>query len=285
MNYSFDLSSLYKEKYMKPLEGNEVINEFTNKAKIKANTPFKNTFLLSVLGGAFIAMGYLAYIRIYVILASQSEGLGLFLGACIFPIGLIAIYLMGAELITGNTLTMTLGFLDKKIKFKDIIINWTIVAIGNIIGAVIIAYLFGHIVGLTEGSYLATTIKIALGKVEATGLAMIISGIGGNIFVSLAVWLATSSKTYAGKIFGLWLPVMIFIIIGFQHSVANAFVIPAAIFSGQSTISIIAFAINFIYVLIGNIIGGALIIALPVFISNRKCNGLNNCQLPYYSND
>lgn len=270
---------------MKPLEGNEVINILTNKAKVKSNTPFKNTFLLSILGGAFIAMGYLAYIRIYGILANQAEGLGLFLGACIFPIGLIAIYLMGAELITGNTLTMTLGFLDKKITHKDIIVNWTIVTLGNIMGAVLIAFLFGHVVGLTEGSYLSTTIKIATGKVTTSSLSMIISGIGGNIFVSLAVWLATSSKTYAGKIFGLWLPVMIFIIIGFQHSVANAFVIPAAIFSGQSTISILAFVMNFIYVLIGNIIGGALVISLPVFISNRKCNGLNNCELPYYSED
>ena len=245
---------------MKPLEGNEVINILTNKAKVKSNTPFKNTFLLSILGGAFIAMGYLAYIRIYGILANQAEGLGLFLGACIFPIGLIAIYLMGAELITGNTLTMTLGFLDKKITHKDIIVNWTIVTLGNIMGAVLIAFLFGHVVGLTEGSYLSTTIKIATGKVTTSSLSMIISGIGGNIFVSLAVWLATASKTYA-------------------------FVIPAAIFSGQSTISILAFVMNFIYVLIGNIIGGALVISLPVFISNRKCNGLNNCELPYYSED
>ncbi|OTE88133.1 formate-nitrite transporter, partial [Escherichia coli] len=82
------------------------------------------------------------------------------------------------------------------------------------------------------------------------------SGIGCNWFVGLALWLSYGAKDAAGKVLTIWFPVMIFVAIGFQHSVANCFVIPAAIFEGQATW--LEFLSNFIPVYIGNIIGGAI---------------------------
>ena len=265
------------------LKGYEVIDLLSKKAEDKKKTPVKNSILLGLLGGIFIALGYLAYVRIVGVMPGPLAGIGIFLGASIFPIGLISIYAVNAELVTGNTLTMTLGYLDKRVNAIDIIKNWIIIALSNALGAILVAYLFGHIVGLTEGAYLETTLRIATSKVEASTLSAIISGMGGNIFVCLAVWMATSSNKLSGKIFGLWFPIMTFILVGFQHSIANAFIIPAAIFSGQSTITIAQFIMNFLLVFLGNAVGGSLVIGIPVFMSNRKCTSLNNCEIPYLS--
>ncbi|HHX66512.1 MAG: formate/nitrite transporter family protein [Miniphocaeibacter sp.] len=262
-------------------QGNETIDILSKKAEEKNKMSFIRLFLLGILGGAFIALGYLAYLRILGAMPKELNGLGLFLGASIFPIGLIAIYLMNAELATGNTLTMTLGYLDKKVKIYQVLYNWLVIALSNILGALLVAYFFGHIVGLTEGAYLETTLNIAKSKIEASTMSALVSGLGGNIFVCTAVWIATSAKTLAGKIFGLWFPVMIFIVIGLQHAVANAFIIPAAIFSGQSTITVLDFVTNFLAVFLGNVLGGAVVVAIPVFMSNRKCNSLTSCELPY----
>lgn len=255
---------------MEFINGNDVVNILSNKAKDKGNNSILKLFFLGLLGGAFISLGYLGYIRILGGMPENLRKIGEILGAAVFPIGLISIYLLNAELVTGNALTMTLGYLNKKIKIKDIVFNWTIIAISNLIGAVIIAYLFGHVVGLTEGAYLKETLNIANAKVNNTAFSMMLSGIGANIFVCLAVWIGNSSKSFSGRIFGLWFPVFTFIVIGFQHSVANAFVIPAAIFSGSSQITVLQFFMNFLFVLLGNIIGGAFIVAIPAYITNRK---------------
>ena len=105
--------------------------------------------------------------------------------------------------------------------------------------------IFGHYLGLTSsGAYLNQVLSLAEHKVAATWLQAIISGIGCNWFVGLALWLCYGAKDAAGKLLGIWFPVMIFVAIGFQHSVANAFIIPAAIlkaaFSGE-TFSVILF--------------------------------------------
>ena len=92
------------------------------------------------------------------------------------------------------------------------------------------AYLFGHIVGLTEGAFLDKTVAVAQAKIADPPLVAFVSGIGCNIFVCLAVYLGALAKSYLGKMFGLWFPVMVFVVCGFQHVVANAFIIPAAIF-------------------------------------------------------
>ncbi len=263
------------------LQGNEIIDILSKKAEEKKKMSLERLVLLGILGGAFIALGYLAYVRVVGNTPENYANIGAFIGASIFPIGLISIYLLGLELVTGNTMTMTLGYLDRRVSLLDVIFNWVVVALANVIGAVIIAYLFGHVVGLTEGTYTESVVKIAESKVNVSYLSMIISGIGGNVFVGVAVWIATSAKNLSGKIFGLWFPVMVFVLIGLQHSIANAFIIPAAMFTGQSSITVFQFMMNFINVFIGNAIGGALILAVPAFISNRKCNSLGSCEIPY----
>lgn len=128
-------------------------------------------------------------------------------------------------------MVMTLGVLQKKVRVGALCYNWLVVLLTNCLGGFLVAYLFGHIVGLTEGAFLDKTVAVAQAKIADPPIVAFVSGIGCNIFVCLAVYLGALAKSYLGKMFGLWFPVMVFVVCGFQHVVANAFIIPAAIFS------------------------------------------------------
>lgn len=157
-------------------------------------------------------------------------------------------------------MVVALSRFDKKISTLDVINNWLVITFSNLVGALFVAYFFGHLVGLTSsGDYLETTVAAAHSKLAATPLQAFISGIGCNWFVGLAVWLCYGAKDAAGKIIAIWFPVMTFVAIGFQHSVANMFIIPAAIFEKQATW--MAFIQNVIPVYLGNIVGGAIMVS------------------------
>ncbi|EHI68672.1 formate/nitrite transporter family protein [Streptococcus ictaluri] len=217
--------------------------------------------ILGFIGGAMISLGYLLYVRIA---ASGLETFGAFssiLGACAFPIGLIIILMAGGELITGNMMAVSAAFFAKKVTASELLKNWLVITLFNIIGAVFVAFIFGHFLGLTgTGIFKQEVIEVAHAKLAASPLQAIVSGIGCNWFVGLALWLCYGANDATGKLLGTWFPVMTFVALGFQHSVANAFVIPAAIFEGGATW--LDFLTNFSLVYIGNIIGGAIFVSL-----------------------
>lgn len=235
----------------------------------KVHKTFMQKAILAFIGGAMISLGYLLYVRI---VASGMDTLGHLtsvIGAAAFPIGLIVILLAGGELITGNMMAVAASFFAKKISLADLLKNWAVVTLFNVIGAVCVAYFFGHFVGLTSsGHYLEETLTVAKAKLAATPAQAFVSGIGCNWFVGLALWLCYGAKDSAGKMIGTWFPVMTFVAIGFQHSVANAFIIPAAIFEGGATW--LEFLNNFIFVYAGNVVGGAVFVSLFYFMVYGK---------------
>ena len=222
--------------------------------------------ILGFIGGAMISLGYLAYIRVAASIAVELPSIASLVGASVFPIGLIVILLAGGELITGNMMAGSSAYFAKKVSLLDLVKNWVVITLANIVGAVFVAYFFGHYVGLTHsGVFQEFVINVAHHKVDCTFGQAFISGIGCNWFVGLALWLCYGAKDSAGKILGIWFPVMVFVAIGFQHSVANAFVIPAAIFEGSGTW--MDFLDNFIPVYLGNIVGGSVFVSGFYYLS------------------
>lgn len=248
----------------------EIVEVTVDKGIEKANGRFGKLMALGTLGGAYISLGYLAYLRIAGSMTGDLAGLGTFLGACIFPIGLIAVLLGGGELLTGNMLVVAVACFRGRVKPGQLMYNWAVITFSNLIGAMAVAYFFGHVAGLTEGSILEETLHVAQAKVDASFVRALVSGIGCNIFVGLGVWLCYGAKDVAGKVLAIWFPVMVFVAIGFQHVVANMFVIPAAIFSGHSTLTWLDFLMNVVPVFIGNAIGGALCLGLPYCLAYRS---------------
>jgi formate/nitrite transporter len=173
----------------------------------------------------------------------------------------VLIVIGGGELITGNMMSVPIAAMAKRISIGKVLYNWLWITVTNFIGALFIAYFFGHVVGLTEtGPFLAKTAAIAHGKIAEHFVQVFVSGIGCNWLVAMAVWLSYSAESVGGKILAIWFPIMAFVAIGFQHVVANMFVIPAAIFAGQATWG--QFWSNFVPVYLGNAVGGVVFVAL-----------------------
>lgn len=238
----------------------EILTIASRTGRQKVNLPFLRRIVLGFLAGAYISFGFLLYVRVTASTPEHIWGtLSSLIGAAVFPLGLIFVLIAGGELLTGNMMALTTAWLSKKIRTGDIVHNWVIITISNFLGAIFVAYFFGHYLGLTEtGDYLIRTINIAAEKIqEPTGKAFV-SGIGANWLVCLAVWLAYAAKDITGKILGIWFPIMAFVAIGFQHVVANMFIIPAAIFAGSFTW--IDYLQNFILVFSGNLVGGAIFV-------------------------
>ncbi|WP_379130064.1 formate/nitrite transporter family protein [Paenibacillus sp. sgz500958] len=242
--------------YNKPQQIAEVTVE--NGIK-KAHNPLSTVLILGFLGGAFISLGFLLDIRVIASAPAEWGSIAGFIGASIFPLGLILVLLAGGELLTGNMMAVPLAFIARKITFWETIKNLVLITLSNLAGALFVAYFFGHIVGLTaDGAYLDKLVAIAQHKLDDSFLQAFISGIGCNWLVALAVWLSYGADNFSGKILGIWFPTMAFVAIGFQHVVANMFLIPAAIFEGHFTWG--QYMMNFIPVWLGNLVGGAIFV-------------------------
>lgn len=231
----------------------------------KANLPVLSQFILGFLAGAFIALGFLLDIRVIANVPKEWGSFANFLGAAVFPLGLVLVIIAGGELLTGNMMSMTLAALARTITVRKLVQGWFWVTVSNFLGAVFVAYMFGHVAGLTaEGPFLAKTVAIAEAKLHDTFIQAFVSGIGCNWLVTLAVWLSYGAEDIGGKILAIWFPVMAFVAIGFQHVVANMFVIPAAIFAGHATWA--DWFRNFVPVFLGNAVGGSVFVALLYWI-------------------
>lgn len=268
----------------------EILGVTVKKAVGKANLSIAGMLLLGFLAGAFIAFGAEASnMAAFNLLSDASTfGLGRVLCASIFPVGLILVILAGAELFTGNTLILA-GVLDKEVSWGKMLKNWFFVYVGNLIGAVFIAWMMNYCGLLDSGAGLlgAVTVKIGAGKTSlAFGKAFIL-GIMCNWLVCLAVWMAFGADSTIGKIFCIFFPIWLFVASGFEHSAANMYYIPAAIMAkvkymdgalgiGASQEALDSlnwsgfFVDNLIPVTLGNIVGGCIFVAMIYWLVYRK---------------
>lgn len=226
----------------------------------KIDMPLKSKITLGFAAGAFIAIGFLLAIRVSAVIPAEWGGVGSLVGAALFPLGLILVLIAGGELLTGNMMAVPLACFAGERRLSAWASNWIVITLSNFAGAVFIAYVFGHLGGFTEhGVYLERTIALTASKLEEPFLVAFISGIGCNWLVALAVWISYGADDGAGKILGIWFPTMAFVALGFQHIVANMFLIPAAIFAGHATWG--QYLTNFVPVFLGNAVGGAIFVA------------------------
>lgn len=238
----------------------------------KAHNPLLTVLVLGFLGGAFIALGFLLDIRVIAGAPKEWGSFANFIGASVFPIGLILVLLAGGELLTGNMMAVPLSRMARRISTGEMCKNLVLITLSNFIGALFVAYFFGHIVGLTsDGVYLEKLVEMAGHKLEDGFLQAFVSGIGCNWLVALAVWLSYGADNMSGKILGIWFPTMAFVAIGFQHVVANMFLIPAAIFEGYFSWG--EYLKNFVPVWLGNLAGGALFVAGSYWTAYLKDGG------------
>jgi formate/nitrite transporter len=249
-----------EKRFLTPVEVAEAtISSGVKKAKLTS----LHMVLLGILAGMFIAFGGFGNILVTQTLSNLDVGVAKLLGGAVFPIGLMLVVVCGAELFTGNNL-MTLALLDKKISFSQMMKNWTLVYLANFIGSMIIVLLVYYGDMLT-GTAAQKAIAVAKSKVELGTSVAFLRGIMCNIIVVLAVWMATASQDIVSKIFACWFPIMLFVLSGFEHSVANMFFLPIAMYMGADISWYQAWS-NILPVTIGNIVGGGIIVPLIYYV-------------------
>lgn len=221
----------------------------------KARLPFGQMLTLAVLAGAFIGFGGAAYLMVMTG-ADPTFGPAKLLGGMVFSLGLILCVVGGAELFTGNAL-MVMAAVDRKISLAELLRNWSVVYVGNLIGAVglVGAFWFTGLLA-PDTAFGATAIRVATAKAALNPLEMLAKGALCNALVCLAVWLTFSARDTTGKIFAILWPISTFVLLGLEHSIANMYLIPLGILAGAD-VGLGAFVGNLFWVTLGNIIGGA----------------------------
>lgn len=240
------------KSFLTPIQiANATVESGIKKSKLST----KKSLLLGILAGLFIGLGALGNILISQTI--KDPGLAKFAGASIFPIGLMLVVVCGAELFTGNNL-MSMAVMDKKITMKEMIRNWVLVYIANFIGAIILVAFIYFSDTLVKDAAIKS-MNIAQSKAILGFTSAFLKGVMCNIIVVLAVWFATAGKDIVSKIFACWFPIMLFVLCGFEHSIANMFFIPMGMVLGAD-VSISQLIFNLVAVTIGNIVGGAIIV-------------------------
>ncbi|NQT07022.1 MAG: formate/nitrite transporter family protein [Candidatus Omnitrophica bacterium] len=255
--------------FLSPLEISKSLSRIGVK---KATATVFELLIFGILAGIYIAFGANGAIAI-LSGGTLDPGLARFLAGSVFSVGLMLVIIPGSELFTGNIL-MTIGYIYRKYTFSKVLRNWLLVYLGNMLGAILIGWLvytsglFGHVGNLSAAG--ETAVRIAEAKLELPFVEALSRGILCNMLVCLAVIMCIASRTVIGKIFGIYFPIMVFVVSGYEHSVANMFFIPVGLMmEGRFVSDFLIIFRNLIPVTIGNIIGGLLIVLLHPKVEER----------------
>jgi len=270
----------------------------------KAEMPFFTMLMLSILAGAFISLGAIFATTVSAggMPVTAADGSAVFstafpygvtrlLAGLVFCLGLILVIVGGAELFTGNNLII-MAWASRKVTTRALLRNWVIVYAGNFIGSIgtVVLMFFSKQYTFGADAVGIAALKIAIAKCQLGFLQAIALGILCNGLVCLAVWLSFSARTTLDKIASIIFPITAFVAAGFEHSIANMYFVPYALFvkmfdpafvekvavkvPGLESLTWEAFFINnLIPVTIGNIIGGGVLVAFiywVVFLRSRK---------------
>ncbi len=256
--------------YVQPAE---FLQDALKAAVKKANLPVRDLLLRGFLAGALLAY---ATSLVMIVLA---QGLAPIVGAILFPVGFVMLVLLGLELATGNFALLPAGLAAGQVSFSQLLRNWSWVYAGNLLGSVFYGVLFYLAItncGASAGGAIGDLLKQAAQKKTlgymALGLrgweAAFIKGVLCNWMVTLGAVLALVSRSTVGKIVAMWLPIMTFFAHGYEHSIVNMFVIPAGKLFGAPVSMSQWWVWNQIPVTLGNIVSGALLTGLALYVTN-----------------
>jgi formate transporter len=234
-----------------PLMPQEIAARLTAAGAQRGLLATRSLVVLGLLGGIYIGFGgALATL----VLSDDAHGLGRLVAGVAFSLGLIMLVLAGGELFTGNNL-MLVALANRKLSTQSLLRNWVVVYAANAAGAVFLAFAI-YLSGILDGGELkATAAKIAEAKAHLTPAAAFVRGGLCNMLVCLAVWMSVAARSFEGKVIAIIFPICAFVALGFEHCIANFYLLAVGMLSGAhvSTIDLVR---NLVSVTIGNVLGG-----------------------------
>jgi len=246
------------------------MQEAVQLAKRKSGLPVRDMLIRGILAGAFL--GYATSLAIIV----SSQGLPPIVGAILFPVGFVMLALLGLELVTGNFALLPAGVMAGTVGITKLLRNWSWVYVGNMIGSVLYAALF--YLAITNwrtgnGGAVADLLKQAAQKKTLAYVALgysgwstaVVKAVLCNWMVTIGAVLALISRSTVGKIAAMWLPIMTFFALGFEHSVVNMFLIPSGMMLGAPISAGQWLFWNLLPVTIGNLVGGTVLTGMALY--------------------
>jgi formate transporter len=245
----------------------------------KARLPLLSMTMLGALAGAFIGLGALFFV---LVVSDSTLGFALarVLGGVAFSLGLLLVVVAGAELFTGNNL-LVMAWADGKLSTWEVVRSWLVVCTANFVGAVglaVLVYLSGH-TEMNGGAIGKTYLEIAAVKVSLPFWTAFFRGMLCNVLVCMAVWMTLAGRSLTDKMIAIVFPISAFVAAGFEHSIANMYLIPLAMMlkvSGGAlpprgeAIDAWGLAANLVPVIAGNLVGGSVLVALVYHVIYRR---------------
>ncbi|MGY1840975.1 MULTISPECIES: formate/nitrite transporter family protein [unclassified Modestobacter] len=231
---------------------------------------------------AFMAGAILALAAAFAVTVTVQTGQPL-LGALLFPVGFCLLYLLGFDLLTGVFTLVPLALFDKRpgVTVRGMLRNWGLVFTGNFLGAFTVAlmmaviFTYGFAMPPNEVGQAIGTIgegrTVGYAEYGAAGmLTLFLRGVLCNWMVSTGVVAAMMSTSVSGKVIGMWMPVMVFFYMGFEHSIVNMFLFPSGLLLGGD-FSIGDYLIwNEIPTVVGNLVGGLAFVGLTLYATHAR---------------
>ena len=262
---------------MSYLEPSEFVSKMVDQGESKVYMSAKDTLIRAFMAGAIL--GLAAIFAITVAVKSGSP----ILGAVLFPVGFIMLYLMKFDLLTGVFTLVPLALIDKRpgVTFGQVMRNWGLVFIGNFAGALTTAFMMSFILTYgysVDGGAIAEKVsQIGEGRVLGYAehgldgwLTIFIRGMLCNWMVSMGVVGAMISTSASGKMMAMWMPVMLFFFMGFEHSIVNMFLFPFSMIMGGDFTFTQYLLWNELPTALGNLVGGFLLVGLPLYYTHVR---------------
>ena len=259
------------------LEPSEFVTKMVDAGESKVFMSAKDTVIRAFMAGAILALA-----AVFAVTVATTTGSPL-IGAVLFPVGFIMLYLMKFDLLTGVFTLVPLAWLDKRpgVSFGQVMRNWGLVFLGNFGGALTVAFFMSFVLTYgynTDGGVIAEKVS-AIGESRTLGyqshgaggwFTIFIRGMLCNWMVSMGVVGAMISTSATGKMAAMWMPIMLFFFMGFEHSIVNMFLFPfSMIMGGQFTIGEY-FVWNEIPTALGNLVGGLVLVGLPLYYTHVR---------------
>lgn len=255
----------------------EFVTKMVDAGESKLLMSTRDTLIRSYMAGAILALA-----AAFAVTVTVNTGNPL-IGALLFPVGFCILYLLGFDLLTGVFTLVPLAVLDKRpgATWGGVMRNWTLVFFGNFAGALTVALFMAIIFtfGFTEAPN-AVGLKIGgIGESRTVGyaahgaagmLTLFIRGVMCNWMVSTGVVAAMMSTTVSGKVIGMWMPILVFFYMGFEHSIVNMFLFPSGLMLGGHFTVMDYLLWNEIPTVIGNLVGGITFVGATLYATHYK---------------
>ncbi len=262
---------------MSYLEPTEFVTKMVDAGESKVYMSTKDTLIRAFMAGATLALA-----AVFAITVAVKTGSPL-LGAVLFPVGFIMLYLMKFDLLTGVFTLVPLALIDKRpgVTVGQVLRNWGLVFVGNFAGALAVAFMMSFILTYgynTDGGAIAEKV----GKIgESRTLGYKAHGVGGwltifirgmlcNWMVSMGVVGAMISTSATGKMAAMWMPIMLFFYMAFEHSIVNMFLFPFSMIMGGGFTIADYLIWNELPTVLGNMVGGLVFVGLPLYYTHVK---------------